>query len=312
MVVLALATPTRDAGAVAPAAPAHPLSGKVWDVRAGRLVTLAELTDRLTGIDFVLLGEVHDNREHHRDQAVVLSALVAHGRRPALALEQFDRENQPALDAAQDAGADTEALADAGRFDRKGWAWQNYEPLLRIAISAKLPVVAANLSRRAARDVAAQGFGALAAPSDTMALAAVWTPAREAALVRAVVDAHCGQLPPDAATPLTLAQRARDATMADTLLAHRARGAVLIAGAGHVRRDVAVPLYLRARAPNARIVSVGMTEVIAGRNSPAGYEIAAAGGSSDPVYDYLWFAASADRDDPCAGMTMPKRAPRTN
>ncbi len=310
LLVLALAiTPAHGAEAVAPGTSAHPLSGKIWDVRAGKLVTLAELTDRLTGSDFVLLGEVHDNREHHRDQAVVLSALIANGRRPALALEQFDREYQPAIDAAQAAGANAEALADAGRFNRKGWAWQSYEPLLRIAISAKLPIVAANLSRRAARDIAAQGFGSLAAPPDTMALAAVWTPAREAALVRTIVDAHCGQLPPEAATPLTLSQRARDATMADSLLVHRPRGAVLIAGAGHVRRDLAVPLYLRARAPDARIAVIGMTEVIAGRDAPAGYEIAAAGGDAEPVFDYLWFAPPADRDDPCAGMTMPQRAP---
>lgn len=313
LVVLALAvTPAHSADAVAPGTPAHPLSGKIWDVRAGKLVTLAELADRLTGIDFVLLGEIHDNREHHRNQVMVLSALVANGRRPALALEPFDREHQPAIDAAQAAGAGAEALAEAGRFDRQGWAWQNYEPLLRIAISAKLPIVAANLSRRTAREVAAQGFGALAAPPDTLALAAVWTRAREAALVHSVVDAHCGQLSPDAATPLTLAQRARDATMADSLLAHRARGAVLIAGAGHMRRDLAVPLYLRARAPDARIAVIGMTEVIAGRDSPAAYEITPAAGTGDPVFDYLWFAPPADRDDPCAGMTMPQRTPRTN
>jgi len=313
LVALALAmTPARGADAVAPTAPAHPLNGKIWDVRAGKLVTMADLTDRLTGIDFVLLGEVHDNPEHHRNQAVVLTALVANARRPALALDQFDREYQPAIDAVQATGADAETLAEAGRFDRKGWTWQYYEPLLRIAIGARLPIVAANLSRRAARDVAAQGLGSLAAPPDTMALSAVWTPAREAALVRAVVDAHCGQLPPDAATPLTLAQRARDATMADSLLAHRARGAVLIAGAGHVRRDLAVPLYLRARAPDARIVAIAMTEVIAGHDSPAGYETATAGGGVEPVFDYLWFAPPADRDDPCAGMNMPQRTPRTN
>jgi uncharacterized iron-regulated protein len=313
LIALALAmTPARGADAVTPTAAAHSLNGKIWDVRAGKLVTLAELADRLAGIDFVLFGEVHDNRVHHRDQAVVLSMLVAKGRRPALALEQFDREHQSAIDAAQATGSSAEALAEAGRFDRKGWTWEYYEPLLRIAINARLPIVAANLSRRAARDVAAQGFGALAAPPDKMALAAVWTPARDAALVRSVVDAHCGQLPPDAATPLTLAQRARDATMADSLLAHRERGAVLIAGAGHVRRDLAVPLYLRVRAPEARIAAIGMVEVIAGRDTPASYEIAAAGGTTAPVFDYLWFAPPADRDDPCAGMTMPQRPPRTN
>ena len=46
-------------------------------------------------------------------------------------------------------------------------------------------------------------------------------------------------------------QRARDATLAD-VVARARRGAtarVLIAGAGHVRRDRGAPLYLERRAP---------------------------------------------------------------
>ncbi|MEO8741371.1 MAG: ChaN family lipoprotein [Casimicrobiaceae bacterium] len=307
-----VATATHGAEQITPSAMPHSLDGKIWDVRARKLVTVTELTARLAGADFVLLGEVHDNREHHHFQAMVLAALVANGARPAFALEQFDREHQPAIDAALSAHADAETLADAGKFDRKGWVWGNYEPLVQIAINARLPIVAANVSRRAARELSGQGFGLLAAPPDRLALTAVWTGARENALVRAVVDAHCGQLPPDAAAPLTRAQRARDATMADSLLAQRAAGAVLIAGVGHVRRDIAVPLYLRARAPDSHIVAIGMTEVLAGRDSPSAYEIAAADGSADPVFDYLWFAPPADRPDPCAGFTMPQRAPGQN
>ena len=313
LVALAFAAaPAHSAESAAPLASVHSLTGKIWDARGRKLVTASELTARLTGVDFVLLGEAHDNRDHHRYQAAVLSALVAQGARPALALEQFDSEYQSAIDAALAARAGAGALADAGHFDRKGWAWESYEPLVQIALNARLPIVAANLSRRAARDVAAQGFGQLAAPPDPLALNAAWTSAREAALVRAVVDAHCGQLGSEAATSLTRAQRARDATMADRMLKQRTRGAVLIAGAGHVRRDIAVPIYLRARAPDARIVAIGMTEVIAGRDTPSAYETAAASGVVDPVFDYLWFAPPADRADPCAGLTMPQRATRPN
>jgi uncharacterized iron-regulated protein len=284
---------------------AHPLSGKIWDARQHRFITASELLHKLATTDFVLLGEVHDNPEHHAHQAAVLGSLVQAGRKPALAMEQFDRENQSAIDAALAAGADAEAIAVAGRMDRKSWQWAGYEPLVRIAVSAKLPIVAANLSRRAARDVAAQGFDQLGVSPATLALPAVWTAAREGVLVATIVEAHCGQLRPQDAGPMTRAQRARDAIMADSLLRYRTEGAVLIAGAGHVRRDLAVPLYLRARAPGTSVVAVEFNEVQAGVDDVAAYETAAVAGSADPVFDYLWFTPRAEREDPCAGFALP-------
>jgi uncharacterized iron-regulated protein len=286
----------------------HPLSGKIWDVRQQRFIPESELLTKLGATDFVLLGEVHDNPEHHAHQAAVLSSLVLRGRRPALAMEQFDREHQPAIDAALARGATTEGIALAGHLDRKGWQWKDYEPLVRIAVSARLPVVAANLSRGTGRAVAAVGFESLEPSPAVLALTSVWTTAREEVLVRTIVDGHCGQLSPENASPMTRAQRARDAIMADAMVGHRATGAVLIAGAGHVRRDTAVPLYLRARAPDASIVTVAMTEVQAGTDDPAAYKTSAAEGATEPVFDYLWFTPRFEREDPCAGFTLPSRA----
>ena len=286
---------------------AHPLSGKIWDVREQRFILEPELLAKLALTEFVLLGEVHDNPEHHARQATVLSSLVRNGRRPALVMEQFDREYQSAIDAALAAGDTAQGIALAGRFDRKAWQWKDYEPLVRIAVSDRLPVVAANLSRSAARGVAAGGFDPLEPPPGVLALFAVWTTAREDALVRTIVDGHCGQLRPEDAGPMTRAQRARDAIMADAMLRHRATGAVLIAGAGHVRRDIATPLYLRARAPGASIASVALTEVQAGADVPAAYKTAAAEGATEPAFDYLWFSPRFERKDPCAGFTLPPR-----
>ena len=64
---------------------------------------------------------------------------------------------------------------------------------------------------------------------------------------------------------------------------------MLIAGNGHVRRDVAVPLYLRAAGvPAADVISIGYLEV--GSGQPEG------------VYDEVVRTPAAQREDPCASL----------
>jgi Haem-binding uptake, Tiki superfamily, ChaN len=47
-----------------------------------------------------LLGEVHDNAAQHALRAEALQVFLESGARPALLMEQFDRERQPDLDRA--------------------------------------------------------------------------------------------------------------------------------------------------------------------------------------------------------------------
>jgi uncharacterized iron-regulated protein len=96
---------------------------------------------------------------------------------------------------------------------------------------------------------------------------------------------------------MVLAQRARDATLAEALLDPGPDGAVLIAGDGHVRRDFAVPAYLRAARPGESIVSVGLLEVEAGKPDPEAYLADSAGGELQ--YDFVRFTPRSDRPDPC-------------
>ena len=60
----------------------HPLAGRIWDVGARAYLSEDELVAKLTAATYVLLGEVHDNREHHRLQAQMLDRLVKAGRKP--------------------------------------------------------------------------------------------------------------------------------------------------------------------------------------------------------------------------------------
>src|SRR5438067_4951546 len=104
----------------------HPLVGRTWDARAGAFVSADDALMRVAGARHVILGETHDNPEHHRLQRRALDAL---GGARTLAMEQFDTEHQAAIDAARAKGGDAEAIADAGHFDRKGWNWPLYRPL---------------------------------------------------------------------------------------------------------------------------------------------------------------------------------------
>ena len=123
--------------------------------------------------------------------------------------------------------------------------------------------------------------------------------ATESALLEELRESHCGHLPEAMLAPMALAQHARDAHMARALLdAPTAAGAVLIAGAGHVRRDRGVPYYVRLNAPDAELVSVAFLEVRSGAVQPTAYLPESAGPL--PVYDYVWFTPRLSDEDPCA------------
>ncbi len=274
----------------------HPLIGKIWDVRAARYIALSDLERRLAGSHFVLLGEIHDNPEHHRVQRELVAALLRDGRRPAIAMEQFDREHQQALATARaERPRDTVHVKEAGRFDDKGWQWRFYEPIVALALDHGVPLVAANLSRADARRVVASGLESLGSDLQELRLDQPFEAARRERLARVIDDGHCGKLPPASLAGMVNAQRARDAVMAQALASHREDGAVLIAGNGHVRRDFGVPYHLERLAPGASVSSVAPIEARPDRLRPTDYAAA-----ESPQFDYLWFTPAAARDDPCA------------
>lgn len=278
-----------------PAQPPYALQGRIWDARTQQFITEPLLYQRAAAARYVLLGEKHDSEAHHARQLDVLRGMAALGAQPALALEQLDSEHQDALSRAQLAGqTDAEALADAGQLNRKGWRWPMYKDLMAFAAQRQWPLRAANLSRAEARKIA---LGEV-----TPALPAA-TSVQLAALENDVVQGHCGHRPESARLAgIVAAQRARDARMAQVLDAV-AGPVVLIAGAGHVRSDRAVPRYLAAP---EQALTIAMVETVAGKTAPADYDRAG--------FDVLWFTEPGEvRPDPCAtplpGLAAPAAKP---
>lgn len=269
----------------------HPLAGRLWDVAAGGFIDEAELLRRAGRAEVLLLGETHDNPEHHRLQLRILQTRLDAGARPALLMEQFDNDQQAAIDQARKAGKDLAPLM-------RGWDWALYRPLVALADSTRIPLRAANLPRGATRPVVREGYATLAAgEAQRLALEAVWDAARQNYMTDAIEASHCGQVSPQLRDGLVRAQRLRDATLADSALGQLDQGVVFILGRGHARRDVGVPRYLEARRPGTRVLSIGFVEVDAGRTAPAQYENERVGGIAP--YDILWFTPRAERPDPC-------------
>src|SRR5262245_9501821 len=286
----------------APLGQNHPVVGRIWDVTAGELIDSAALVDRLRRGHFVLLGEKHDNPDHHRLQAWLLRALIASGRRPALGFEMLSVDDEPAI-ARQLAAHPTDAvgLAEAVNWQHSGWPdWAMYRPIAEAALQAKLPVVATNLSQATARSLGQTGIGALdpafvARHGLDRPLAAD----TQTAIAEEIREAHCGYASDMQVNAMLLVQRARDAQMAESLaaVARQQDGAVLIAGAGHGRRDYGVPAYLASKSPGASVVSVAFLEVSQGVLEPTAY--AARFHRPTLPFDYIWFTPRVDEQDPC-------------
>ena len=103
----------------------------------------------------LLLGEVHDNKDGHRLRYDELRQRVEAGWRPAIAMEQFDRESQALLDDAQKGCLDASCVIKV--INNKRWDWQLYHPVIQLALTHNLPLIAANLSRSDASKVVRDG-----------------------------------------------------------------------------------------------------------------------------------------------------------
>jgi uncharacterized iron-regulated protein len=271
----------------------HPLVGQIHRVADGKEVILAALIADAMDADFVLIGERHDNREHHVLQARLVAALQARGRDPrAVAFEMIPAERQLEIVEYLDAKGDVAGLDDAVGWESGGWTdWAWYQPIVEATLARDGQIVAADLSRAEKRAAFVQGEEAFrSAFVRRTGLGEAWPPPMMVALQDELHAAHCGRPPGRVVIGMMRVQRARDAMMADRLNAASGKGGgILIAGNGHVRKDRGVPWYLAHLRPDARSVSIGLVELIDGVDPP-----------DDLPYDYVWFTPRADSHaDPC-------------
>ncbi|MGE4279201.1 MAG: ChaN family lipoprotein [Magnetospirillum sp.] len=274
----------------------HPLVGRVWlpDMRA--YTAPDELVSLARSADSVLLGETHDNTDHHALQAWMVTQIAPSWKNPLVAFEMIDSAKAPELERYLAAHPkDADGLGGALAWDKSGWPdWQNnYRPIAQAALSAGARLSAANLSRDETKTIAKGNL-----PKAWVGKLGLEKPqaADQRQFMESDIQAgHCDMLPSRALPAMVRVQRARDAVMAYTVT--RAAKSILIAGAGHVRKDLAAPTHLAEMEPKRKVMSIAFIEVQAGKDDPTQY---AESFDSDTLpFDAVWFTARAERPDPC-------------
>lgn len=152
--------------ATAAAAPsASCLSPGQWYTPAGErtvAIALPTLLKNLAATRVVLLGERHDDADHHRWQLQVIAALHAQQPNLVIGMEMLPRRAQPVLDqwvAGQ--------LTESDLLTRTEWArvWgfdaSMYLPILHFARLNRIPVAAVNVDRAIVSEVGAKGLAAV-------------------------------------------------------------------------------------------------------------------------------------------------------
>ncbi len=238
----------------------------------------ADLLDRLPPANIYWLGEVHDHPLHHINQTRAVAAIAPR----ALVLEML---TQAQVDATPDARTEA-ALRAAWDWDNSGWP--DFAMYFPVIATTDAPLYAAALPRDEARRVygtdPATAFGPDAA---RFGLEQPFAPDIQAAQIVLQDTAHCNAMPPEMLPAMVDIQRLRDARLAQSALrAFEDTGGpvVVIAGTGHLGRDIAAPAMLTMAAPDLRQIVVGQFEADPGR----------------PSMDFWIVTAPHPRPDPCA------------
>jgi uncharacterized iron-regulated protein len=286
----------------------HPLAGKVWSSSTASFSSLQDLVHTLASVPLVLLGEVHDNPDHHRLRGWAISEIARLRQKAGVstlgaAVFEHIRTDQGEALARFGSGSATELLA-ALDWKSTGWpAADMFVPLFEPVLRAGLPIYPANPPRQQVRAVARGDTTVLDAAERVRLRIDRPLPEPLASLSAAELkDSHCGMLPDAAIAPMIEAQRYRDAAFADAMLkaAEKHHAAILLTGNGHVRRDRGVPWYLRERHPELATAAVLLLEVEQSETDAASYLPRDPSGAA--AADFIVFTPRTARPDPCAAM----------
>lgn len=209
----------------------------IVDLHSGQYLTPQHLIELLASAPRLVVGEQHDNPDHHAIELWLLQALEDRRPQGSLLLEMLEPSQQPLIDRAVEEikmGVPPADLPTALGW-QKGWDWALYGPVLRFSLNKSFSVLAANLDAAEVRQIREQHSVLQGLNSDASAM-------RETLLAQ-IQDAHGGALSESQLGGMLAVQQHRNQRMAESLMAAPAP-AVLFVGSFHARKDVGVPLHL--------------------------------------------------------------------
>lgn len=255
-----------------------PISGKIRDLRSGEVLTAQQLLTRLAVPERLIIGEQHDNADHHAAQLWLLRSLGEQRPQGSLLLEMLTPDQQPRVDQVRQTTTPPADLLGALAWE-DGWNWNLYGPIVRFALTQPYPLLAANLNNGEIRAFYRSPSVLKGERSNAGSVKTL--------LLQQISDSHCGLLPESQMPAMLAVQQQRDRRMAERLLT-APTPSILLAGAWHARKDVGVPLHLldlgAAQAPIVLMLAEQGAEVTA------------------TMADYVWFTPATPKQDYCEQM----------
>jgi uncharacterized iron-regulated protein len=154
------AAPDPHAGVQAPYVPQ-----RVFETGRQAFTDFESMLADLARADVVFVGEQHGDPNTHRLEAAILSGLLRRGVSVTVSLEMFERDVQGVLDEyLQGERGEEQFLASSRPWPRYA---TDYRALVEMARAHQWPVLASNIPRRLAQEVAKTGPGAIDALPET-------------------------------------------------------------------------------------------------------------------------------------------------
>ena len=196
----------------------------------GKSVLSAVLIKQAQLTRYILMGEVHDNPDHHVIQANLIETIASARRRPSVVFEMVPRSLAMEIsryDLASDSALDE--FAKKLRWEERGWySWDIYRPVALAAARNRLPMIAGDLDRTLLRAISKNGWTALTTEQiDDFAINSNLPSQLEAELLNILDSSHCGMMPSTVLPSMLKVQRARDGSMADAMVKSPASGSAL-------------------------------------------------------------------------------------
>lgn len=250
-------------------------------VPAGAASLSGDVLARMQAADVVLLGEVHDNTDHHALQAEALALLEP----SAVVWEMLTPETAALFRSGWlDNPEHVQQVLDAAERN-----WPGFDIYLPVVKAARgVPVYGGQVSREKTAKVLDRGIGVVFG-SDAARYGLMIPLAREEQAAREAeqMAAHCDVLPESQLPMMVDFQRLRDAVLAREVIEaidDTGGPVVVITGNGHARKDRGVPEVLARVRPGLRVFALGQSE----------------DGGISGTFDAVIDSPAAEREDPCA------------
>lgn len=210
----------------------------VYDVVAKQYITPAELVQRLSNHEYILLGERHTSQNHHRAHQFILNQLLKDGAIEAVVVEMMPTELQDVITATQSsvrAGEISDGQLVRALNWPPEWDWNLYKDFISAVLASDVALIAGNLSKQEVQVIL---NGAQPLRGDVSTSATV-----QQKIAKLIKGHHI--MDGSKLSRFVQVQQFRDRRMAQMMVESESKPVLLKAGNLHVDKSIGVPLHLK-------------------------------------------------------------------